>query len=70
MAKTKEIVVENRMTDLAELFRIFTARGLTEEEQKLFTKILNNEYDFGYRTGFFASTGIEKREYGKGFAKP
>lgn len=61
------------MTDLVTLFKMLNAKGIGDDspEMKLVTKILNNEYDFGYRSGVYAATGImTERAYGTGHAKP
>lgn len=64
--------MENRMTDLVKLFKLLEDHGIKDGSVAMdhITKVLNNEYDFGYRAGVFASTGEQIREYGTGYAKP
>lgn len=65
--------MENRMTDLVTLFRMLNAKGISDSspEMKHITKILNNEYDFGYRAAEYAITGeMKTRAYGTGKHKP
>lgn len=65
--------MENRMADLVVLFRMLNDHGIKDEsiEMKHITKIINNEYDFGYRAGVYASTGeMVTRDYGTGKHKP
>lgn len=65
--------MENRMTDLVQLFKMLNAKGISDAspEMKHITKVLNNEYDFGYRAGVYAESGVMKeRAYGTGKNKP
>lgn len=65
--------MENRMADLVQLFRMLNAKGIsdTSPEMGLITKILNNEYDFGFRNGVYSATGVmDVRDYGTGKHKP
>lgn len=65
--------MENRMADLVELFRMLNAKGIADNgpEMALITKILNNEYDFGFRAGVYEATGVMgERAYGTGKYKP
>lgn len=63
----------NRMADLVVLFRMLNDHGIKDEspEMEHITNIINNEYDYGYRQGVYATTGkMGEREYGKGKHKP
>lgn len=65
--------MENRMTDLVTLFKMLNDKGISDSspEMKHITKILNNEYDFGYRAGMYEATGeMGVRAYGTGKHKP
>lgn len=65
--------MENRMADLVTLFKMLNNKGISDDsaEMKHITKILNNEYDFGYRAGTYAATGdMGERAYGTGKHKP
>lgn len=65
--------MENRMADLVTLFRMLNAKGIADDsvEMKYITRIINNEYDFGYRAGKYAATGeMGVRAYGTGKYKP
>lgn len=58
------------MADLAKLFRLLEEKEFTAEEMALVTKILNNEFDFGYRTAERAHNIPTQRNYGTGYVKP
>jgi len=57
------------MTNFAQLYRILTEKGLTEKEMGLVTKILQDEYDFGWRCAEAHHNIPTQREYGTGHAK-
>lgn len=61
--------MRNRMADYAELFRIFAERGLNEKEINLFTEILRNEYDYGWRAAEYHHNIPTQREYATGHAE-
>lgn len=65
--------MENRMADLVRLFKMLNDKGISDSspEMKHITKVLNNEYDFGWRAGSYAVTGnLDERAYGMGAHTP
>lgn len=61
--------MENRLADQVQLLRMLAAKGIDVEngpEVKLLTKIINNEYDFGFRAAEFKHKIPTQREYGTG----
>lgn len=65
--------MENRMADLVQLFKILNAKGIADGSAEMdhISKVINNEFDFGYRSGAYAATGImSERDYGTGRHKP
>lgn len=61
------------MAELVKLFRMLNDHGIKDDspEMRHITKVLNDEYDFGYRAGEYASTGeMVTRDYGTGKHKP
>lgn len=61
------------MADLVTLFNMLSEHGIAADgvEMKHLTKVIDNEYDFGYRAGAYAATGeMKTRAYGTGKHKP